>query len=206
MDDTLVFFVPIDVRYDFNDVVDELSCTYCTINDWNIHSQDENGWWYTVNINWDMESSDAVVNLQKSLFMNNAYIYVGHKVSKNKTVYHDVNIFAPRIYEYPNLYKQYMELLESYSQLNTELNHIKETNTALECESLELKNKIEKMIKEEKNKCEQIEYYKLKTAKFDIKSKKYKESKQQIRKMENELTLLHQRNQELFERYPQHCC
>lgn len=187
MEDTLIFFVPIDVRYDFNDVVDELSCTYCTINDWNIYTQDENGWWYTVNINWDMESSDAVVNLQKSLFMNNAYIYVGHKVSKNKTVYHDVNIFAPRIYEYPNLYNQHLELLESHKEVTAEVNNLKEINTDLDRDNVELKTKMEEMKKKDKSKqCED-------------KWIKYRNE------MEREVERLNKRNQVLSERYPQHC-
>lgn len=208
MNDTLVFFVPIDVRYDFNDVVDELSCTYCTINDWNIYTQDENGWWYTVNINWDMESSDAVVNLQKSLFMNNAYIYVGHKVSKNKTVYHDVNIFAPRIYEYPNLYNQHLELLESHKEVTAELNNLKEINTDLDRDNVELKTKMEEMKKKDKSKqCQdKCEY---KCEKYKDRCEKYKEKCVKLKKhrneMEQEVERLNKRNQVLFERYPQHC-
>ena len=205
MNDTVLFFVPADLKYTFDDVIDELSCTYCTVNNWNIHNQDETGWWYAVHIIWDTELNDTVMRLQRSLFFNSAYIYVGHRVSKNKTVYYDVTIFCPRIYDYPNLYKQHMELLQTHSDVTAELNRVKEINADLDRDNVELKTKMEKMKKEEKNKCEQIEYYKLKTAKFDIKCKKYKESKQHIRELKEEQGRLHKRNQELFERYPQHC-
>ena len=79
-----------------------------------------------------------------------------------------------------------MELLETHSDVTAELNRIKEINADLDRDNVELKTNMEKMKKEEKNKCEQIEYYKLKTAKFDIKCKKYKESKQHIRELKEE--------------------
>ena len=205
MSDTLLFFVPVDEKYTFADVADELSCTYCTVNNWQLHSQDESGWWYAINISWDNTTSETITRLQSALFMGSAYIYVGHCVTNNKTVFHDVNLFCPRIYDYPNLYKQHMELLETHSDVTAELNRIKEINADLDRDNVELKTKMEKIKKEEKNICEQIEYYKLKTAKFDIKCKKYKESKQHRRELEEELGRLHKRNQELFERYPQHC-
>ena len=118
MNDILVFFVPSDLKYTFDDVIDELSSTYCSIDEWFIYSQNENGFqWYSVNITWDNNMDNTVSNLQSALFIGNAYIYVGHKVL-NKTVYHDVNIFCPRIYEYTNLYSQHMNLLKNAHDMN----------------------------------------------------------------------------------------
>ena len=195
MSDTLLFFVPVDVKYTFDDVVDELSSTYCTINSWNIHSQDESGWWYAVNITWDNSPNDIINRFQSSLFMATAYIYVGHKVSKNKTVFHDVNIFCPRIYDYANLYKQHMELLEAHSEATGELNQVKEINRDLDRDNIALKTNMEKMKKYDTKVCK----------KFDSKCEKYKSLKQHGKFLEQEVVRLNERNRELSDRYPQHC-
>ena len=138
MNDILVFFVPSDLKYTFNDVIDELSSTYCSIDEWFIYSQNENGWWYSVNITWDSNMDNTVSNLQSALFIGNAYIYVGHKVSLNKTVYHDVSMFCPRIYEYTNLYSQHMNLLKTHDDMNQVL-------TDLDRDNITIKENLEKM-------------------------------------------------------------
>lgn len=195
MSDTLLFFVPVDAQYDFNDVADELSSTYCTITHWNIHSQDESGWWYAVNINWDNSPNNTINRFQSSLFMAYAYIYVGHKVNQTKTVFHDVNIFCPRIYDYANLYKQHTELLEVHGEATSELNRVKEINEELDRDNVALKTKMEEIKKHDKKICK----------KYDSKCEKYKSLKRNGKFLEEEIERLTGRNAELSDRYPQHC-
>lgn len=192
MSDTLLFFVPVDEKYTFADVADELSCTYCTVNNWQLHSQDESGWWYAINISWDNTTSETITRLQSALFMGSAYIYVGHCVTNNKTVFHDVNLFCPRIYDYANLYKLHNELLETHSEATAELNRIKEINADLDRDNVDLKTKIEK---NDTRLCK----------KYDEKCKKYKQIKQHNKHLEGEVTRLHERNRQLFDSFPQHC-
>lgn len=137
MSDNLVFFVPHDGDYTFDDITSELSCTYCTINSWQIQNKDDNGLWYALNITWDTTGRDAVVRLQSALFVGAAYIYVSHSISKVKTIFHDVNIYCPRIYDYPNLYKQYKELLDTHSNVTYELSRIKEKNQEVESDIMD---------------------------------------------------------------------
>ena len=187
MNDILVFFVPSDLKYTFNDVIDELSSTYCSIDEWFIYSQNENGWWYSVNITWDsnmdntVSMNNTISNLQSALFIGNAYIYVGHKVSLNKTVYHDVSLFCPRIYEYTNLYSQHMNLLKMHDDMNQVL-------TDLDRDNITIKENLEKM-KHKKSK----------------RDKKYRALKKKSKNFEREVQRLNERNKELFDRYPQHC-
>ena len=192
MSDTLLFFVPVDEKYTFADVADELSCTYCTVNNWQLHSQDESGWWYAINISWDNATSETIARLQSALFMGSAYIYVGHCVNSNKTAFHDVNLFCPRIYDYTNLYKLHNELLETHSDATAELNRIKEINADLDRDNVDLKSKMEK---NETWLCK----------KYDEKCKKYKQIKQHNKHLESEITRLHERNRQLFDSFPQHC-
>jgi hypothetical protein len=185
MSDILIFFVPKDENYTFADVVDELSCTYCTVHNWQLHSQDESGWWYAINIYWDNTTSETNARLQSALFMGSAYIYVGHCVSNNKTVFHDVNLSCPRIYDYANLYKLHNELIETHNETTDELNHIKEINEELESANVNLKTTMCK--------------------KYNDKCKKYKQLKQHNKVLECEVTRLHNHNQQLFDSFPQHC-
>lgn len=199
MSDTLLFFVPVDEKYTFADVVDELSCTYCTVHNWQLHSQDESGWWYAINIYWDNTTSETVALLQSAIFMGSAYIYVGHCVNSNKSIFHDVNIFCPRIYDYANLYSHHAELLEIHSEVIEELNSVRNINVEIDRDNVDLKTNIEEIKKKNIDEYDDI------CRKYNIKSLKYKQVKKDNKTLNRELTQLHEHNRQLFDTFPQHC-